>query len=110
MTTLLQGDCLDVLVWGLLKNAYKNRKEVKEMIDRGVNESESVFAVPCHKALIIDEADAGILLQKNSACLDALRRVRAAEAKAGNLARVEHLTGQIQRIEMRNAKNAAGIV
>lgn len=80
------------------------------MMGRGVNESESVFAMPCHKALIIDEADAGILLQKNSACLDALHRVRAAEAKAGNLARVEHLTEQIQRIEMKNAGDAAGVV
>ncbi len=83
---------------------------MKQVNPQKEDELESVFAVPCSQAFVTDESSKHLLYQKNTAVLDALRRVRQIEEKVGNFEKVKELDRQIERKRQRDkAKITANI-
>lgn len=58
----------------------------------------NLMAVPCDRAFVISEQDAGILSQKNDGALRALRAVRRAESESASPERLQELDAKIARL------------
>lgn len=58
----------------------------------------ALLAAPSKSAFCIAEEDAGILNKKSSAVLNALQRIRKAEARSGDTVRLHQLDGKIQTL------------
>lgn len=61
----------------------------------------NLMAVPCDRAFVISEQDAGLLSQKNAGALRALRAVRRAENKSASPERLQELDAKIARLAMK---------
>lgn len=61
----------------------------------------NLMAVPCDRAFVISEQDAGLLSQKNAGALRALRAVRRAENKSASLERLQELDAKIARLALK---------
>ena len=59
----------------------------------------ALLAAPSKSAFCITEKDAGILNKKSSAVLNALQRIRKAEARSGDTVRLHQLDGKIRALE-----------
>lgn len=59
------------------------------------------MAVPCDRAFVISEQDAGLLSQKNAGALRALRAVRRAENKSASPERLQELDAKIARLALK---------
>lgn len=61
----------------------------------------TLMAVPCDRAFVISEQDAGLLSQKNAGALRALRAVRRAENKSASPERLQELDAKIARLALK---------
>lgn len=61
----------------------------------------NLMAVPCDRAFVISEQDAGLLSQKNAGALRALRAVRRAENKSASPERLQELDAKIARLALK---------
>lgn len=61
----------------------------------------NLMAVPCDRAFVISEQDAGLLSQKNDGALRALRAVRRAENKSASPERLQELDAKIARLALK---------
>lgn len=61
----------------------------------------NLMAVPCDRAFVISEQDAGLLPQKNAGALRALRAVRRAENKSASPERLQELDAKIARLALK---------
>lgn len=61
----------------------------------------NLMAVPCDRAFVISEQDAGLLSQKNAGALRALRAVRRAENKSASPERLQKLDAKIARLALK---------
>lgn len=61
----------------------------------------NLMAVPCDRAFVISEQDAGLLSQKNAGALRALRAVRRAENKSASPERIQELDAKIARLALK---------
>lgn len=61
----------------------------------------NLMAVPCDRAFVISEQDAGLLSQKNAGALRALRAVRWAENKSASPERLQELDAKIARLALK---------
>lgn len=61
----------------------------------------NLMAVPCDRAFVISEQDAGLLSQKNAGALRALRAVRRAENKSASPERLQELDAKIARLAVK---------
>lgn len=61
----------------------------------------NLMAVPCDRAFVISEQDAGLLSQKNAGALHALRAVRRAENKSASPERLQELDAKIARLALK---------
>lgn len=61
----------------------------------------NLMAVPCDRAFVISEQDAGLLSQKNAGVLRALRAVRRAENKSASPERLQELDAKIARLALK---------
>lgn len=61
----------------------------------------NLMAVPCDRAFVISEQDAGLLFQKNAGALRALRAVRRAENKSASPERLQELDTKIARLALK---------
>lgn len=61
----------------------------------------NLIAVPCDRAFVISEQDAGLLSQKNAGALRALRAVRRAENKSASPERLQELDAKIARLALK---------
>lgn len=61
----------------------------------------NLMAVPCDRAFVISEQDAGLLSQKNAGALRALRAVRLAENKSASPERLQELDAKIARLALK---------
>lgn len=61
----------------------------------------NLMAVPCDRAFVISEQDAGLLSQKNAGALRALRAVRRAENKSASPEQLQELDAKIARLALK---------
>lgn len=61
----------------------------------------NLMAIPCDRAFVISEQDAGLLSQKNAGALRALRAVRRAENKSASPERLQELDAKIARLALK---------
>ena len=66
------------------------RKEVSKM---------ALLATPINSIFCVDQNDAAVLQKKSTAVLDALQKIRTAEAKNHNKDRLQELDEKIKRLQ-----------
>ena len=59
----------------------------------------ALLATPRNVAFCIDKKDSGVLSQKSPAVLDALHKIRAAEAKRSSASRLQSLDSKISSLQ-----------